>query len=49
MASNLHDVLFVPGDLVRWVAHADRKDIASSRPYVRFDLREILKGIEPAN
>ena len=42
MTSNLHDVLFVPQDLVLYVANADRKDCAAKRPYVRLDLRPLL-------
>jgi hypothetical protein len=43
MTSNLHDVLFVPSDLVLYVANADRKSPAANRPYVRYDLGAILK------
>ena len=42
MASNLHNVLFVPQDLVFYVAHADHRTIAARRPYVRYDLRALL-------
>ncbi len=43
MRSNLHNVLFIPQDLVFYVAHADRKEIAAKRPYVRFELGPLLE------
>jgi len=43
MKSNLHNVLFVPQDLVFYVANADRKEIAARRPYIRFELAPLLK------
>lgn len=42
MESNLHNVLFVPADGVFFVANADHKRPAAERPYVRFDLGELL-------
>ncbi len=44
MSSNLHDVLFVPADGVLYVANADHRHPAAERPYVRLDLRELLKS-----
>lgn len=46
MRSNLHNVLFVPQDLVLYVSHADRKEIAANRPYVKFDLAPLFKGAQ---
>ena len=43
MTSNLHDVLFVPQDLVCYVAQAKATHPAASEPYVKFDLRQALK------
>ncbi|WP_417746378.1 C45 family autoproteolytic acyltransferase/hydolase [Rosistilla oblonga] len=42
MASNLHNVLFIPADGVFYVANADHKRPAAERPYVRFDLKKLL-------
>lgn len=42
MASNLHNVLFVPADGLLYVANADHKGIAAERPYVRYDLNQLL-------
>jgi hypothetical protein len=42
MKTNLHDVLFVPQDLVLHVAQAQGNTIACERPYVRLDLRELM-------
>lgn len=43
MKSNLHNALFVPLDGVLYVANADHKQPAAERPYVRIDLKELLK------
>jgi len=45
MRSNLHNVLFVPEDGLLYVANADHKHPAAERPYVRFDLAELLKSM----
>lgn len=45
MTSNLHNVLFVPEDLVFYVAHADHRHIAAERPYVKFDLAALLEAL----
>ena len=45
MESNLHNVLFVPEDGVAWVANAGHGIPAAERPYVKFDLGELLEGI----
>ncbi|WP_218934768.1 C45 family autoproteolytic acyltransferase/hydolase [Rosistilla ulvae] len=42
MSSNLHNVLFVPADGIFYVANADHKHPAAERPYVRFNLNELL-------
>lgn len=46
MASNLHDVLFVPEDGVMFVAHADEKSPAWSRPYVKINAADLFKQLE---
>jgi hypothetical protein len=46
MKSNLHNVLFVPADGVLYVANANHKHPAAERPYVKLDLRELLKSID---
>ena len=43
MRSNLHDVLFVPQDLVFYVANARGSKAACDQPYTRYDLASILK------
>ncbi len=43
MASNLHNVLFVPEDGVLFIANADHKHPAADRPYVKLDLQDLLK------
>ena len=43
MASNLHNVLFVPEDGVLYIANADHKHPAAERPYVKLDLLDLLK------
>ena len=48
MRSNLHNVLFVPQDLLVYVAHADHSTIAARRPYVRYDLRRLFKAVPAA-
>jgi hypothetical protein len=47
MESNLHNVLFVPADGVLYVANANHAAPAAERPYVRIDLRELLRSITP--
>jgi len=42
MKSNLHDVLFVPQDLVFWVANARGRKPACDQPYARYELKAIL-------
>ncbi|MBM3999982.1 MAG: peptidase C45 acyl-coenzyme A:6-aminopenicillanic acid acyl-transferase [Planctomycetes bacterium] len=42
MASNLHNVLFVPEDGVLYVSNADHAKCAAERPYARIDLTAIL-------
>ena len=42
MRSNLHDVLFVPQDLVFLVANAKGRSPACDQPYVRYSLRDLL-------
>ena len=46
MQSNLHNVLFVPADGVLYVANADHKRPAAERPYVKLNLRELLKSFD---
>lgn len=45
MQSNLHNVLFVPADGVLYVANASHNKPAAERPYVRLDLKELLKAL----
>ena len=45
MASNLHNVLFVPEDGVLYVANADHQSPAADRPYVRLDMKKYLEQI----
>jgi len=45
MSSNLHNVLFVPEDLVLHVANADHKNPAADRPYSQLDLARLLGEI----
>jgi dienelactone hydrolase len=45
MTSNLHNVLFVPEDLVLHVAHASHGQPAAERPSVRIDLAEKLASL----
>ena len=40
---NLHNVLFVPQDLVMWVANARGRKDACQETYYRYDLRALLK------
>lgn len=47
MKSNLHNVLFVPEDLVLHVAHASHGKPAAERPSVRIDLAEKLARLTP--
>lgn len=44
MESNLHNVLFVPADGILYVANASHTQPAAERPYVRIDLKEMLRG-----
>ncbi len=44
MESNLHNVLFVPADRVLYIANASHKRPAAEMPYVKLDLRELLKS-----
>jgi hypothetical protein len=46
MSSNLHNVLFVPEDLVLYVANADHHTPAADRPYIKLDLNALLKSIK---
>ena len=46
--SNLHNVLFVPEDLVFLVANAGTDSIAAAEPYIRYDLTEILRRMPDA-
>lgn len=48
MASNLHNVLFVPEDGVMYVANADHKRPAAERPYVKLDLQALLSRMPVA-
>jgi hypothetical protein len=43
MKSNLHNVLFVPQDGILYVANASHNQPAAERPYVKLELRELLK------
>ncbi|MCA9120329.1 MAG: peptidase C45 acyl-coenzyme A:6-aminopenicillanic acid acyl-transferase [Planctomycetaceae bacterium] len=45
MESNLHNVLFIPGDRLLYVANASHNKPAAERPYVRLDLKELLDAI----
>ncbi len=49
MESNLHNVLFVPQAGVFYVANASHNEPAANRPYVKFNLRELLDsfGVGP--
>lgn len=49
MESNLHNVLFVPEDGVLYVANASHNKPAAEQPYVRLDLKELLKTMPGAN
>lgn len=46
MESNLHNVLFVPQDGIFFVSNADHIRPAAERPYVRFNLRELLESMD---
>ena len=48
MSSNLHNVLFVPEDGLLYVANADHKRPAAERPYVKIDLKALLKELPAA-
>ncbi len=43
MESNLHNVLFVPEDGLLYVANATHRQPAAERPYLRLDLRALLR------
>lgn len=43
MASNLHDVLFVPQDGVVYIANADHDRPAAERGYVKYDFGQLAK------
>jgi hypothetical protein len=45
--SNLHSVLFVPEDLVLYVANAGRNGPAYKEKYYRYALEELLKDAPP--
>ena len=45
MSSNLHNVLFVPEDLILHVANADHKNPAADRPYTKLDLAGLLQQV----
>lgn len=45
MSSNLHNVLFVPQDLIFYVANASHSEPAANRPYVKMDLEALLKSM----
>ena len=47
--ANLHNVLFVPEDLVLFVANAGPGTIAADGPYIRYDLTEILNRMPEAD
>ncbi len=49
MQSNLHNVLFVPADGLLYVANASHNQPAAERPYVRLDLRELLRTMKPSS
>jgi len=46
MRSNLHDVLFVPQQLVFHVADARGREPACDQPYVRYDLKAVLAELD---
>jgi hypothetical protein len=46
MESNLHNVLFVPADGVLFVANASHTKPAAEMPYVKIDLRGLLRSSE---
>ncbi|NLI79728.1 MAG: peptidase C45 acyl-coenzyme A:6-aminopenicillanic acid acyl-transferase [Candidatus Riflebacteria bacterium] len=45
MRSNLHNCLFVPARGEAWIANADDRRPAAECPYVRYDLRELLRDL----
>jgi len=47
MESNLHNALFVPAKGIVYVANASHGAPAAERPYVRFDLNELLESMQP--
>jgi len=48
MESNLHNVLFVPADGIFYVANASHAKPAAERPYVKFNLHDLLRSMQPA-
>jgi len=44
MKSNMHNALFKPDTLEFWVANSTVQEPASNRPYVHYDLKELMKG-----
>ena len=48
MESNLHNVLFVPADGIFYVANASHTKPAAERPYVKFNLHDLLRSMQPA-
>ena len=48
MESNLHNVLFVPADGIFYVANASHTKPAAERPYVKFNLPDLLRSMQPA-
>lgn len=48
MQSNLHNVLFVPQDGVLYVANASHRKPAAEMPYVRLDLKDLIRQISTA-
>lgn len=49
MASNLHNVLFVPEDGLLYVANASHSQPAAERPYVQLNLSDLLDSISQPN
>lgn len=49
MESNLHNVLFVPSQGILYVANADHNHPAAERPYVRFNLMQLLESFVDAD
>ncbi len=49
MASNLHNVLFVPEDGFMYVANASHTQPAAERPYIKIDLLALLRELPAAS